>query len=472
MRRSLLALAGALLLNPTARPEEQQPGQAPAAAPGQGDSPDVGLDLPAADQRVGEAIALFRRRDLEGAMARLEEASRANPDLGPPGLLMAKLFLLDNQGPNGRAQLERAAAEAPDAPDVWLTLGKVALAEGRLAEAGLAFEKARGLVDAARLGDERKRALRMGALAGLAAAAERRKDWRAAEAAARAWLAEDAGNVEARRRVAQASFYQGKADQALAELKKAATLDPKATPPAVVLAMLATERDDLEAAETYLKQAAAAQPGDGRVRRAYAAWLLDRGRPEEAKKEADAAAKASPDDDDVRLVAALVALRLGQHAESESALRALHEKAPGNFLISDRWARALAAQDDPAKRQRAQQIAEMNLRLYPNNAQAIATGAAVARALGNLDRAEALLRSAVGGGQASSEIAYELARLVAERRGARAPEVANLVQVALDASGPFPHREEAKAWLATLPRPDDAGAASDPPKPLAGATRP
>src|SRR5262249_54404880 len=150
----------------------------------------------------------------------------------------------------------------------------------------------------------------------------------------------------------------------------------------VAMAVLCTDENDLKGAGEWFEKAIAAAGDDVRVRRTFAAWLFDRGRADEAKAQAAAAVKADPKSPEVRLVQGLIDLRLERYAEAEKTFEALHLEAPGNLVVSDRWARALAGSTEEAKHQRALQIADLNLRLNPNSPEALATRACVARSLG------------------------------------------------------------------------------------------
>jgi uncharacterized protein HemY len=113
---------------------------------------------------------------VDEAVKFLHEAVRKHPDLPPAPLMMARLFLATRDGkPQGRSALERAVAEHPDHPEVYLTLGTVAMSEGRVAEALLVLQKALELSAADRWTADQKDAFQRQARAGLAAAREARE---------------------------------------------------------------------------------------------------------------------------------------------------------------------------------------------------------------------------------------------------------------------------------------------------------
>ena len=118
------------------------PGRITASGPTQA------VELDAASRsilEVEQAIKSFEKREFEVSLKQLAEARKAHPELPPPHALFAKLAFLSNQGTLIRPALEKAIAEDPEHPEVYILFGNLALAESRLTDAAVHFEKARGL---------------------------------------------------------------------------------------------------------------------------------------------------------------------------------------------------------------------------------------------------------------------------------------------------------------------------------------
>jgi uncharacterized protein HemY len=81
-------------------------------------------DLELATQKVREG-----RND--EALALIKAQASQHADWPPAEVILARLLLGANQAVAGRRALERAAALAPRHPEVYLTLGTVALADAR-----------------------------------------------------------------------------------------------------------------------------------------------------------------------------------------------------------------------------------------------------------------------------------------------------------------------------------------------------
>ena len=71
----------------------------------------------------------------------LRLARKGNPDVLPAEVILAELYLRDNQVAPARDVLEQAAAAEPGCPQTYVLLARLALAEGRATEAEALFEK-------------------------------------------------------------------------------------------------------------------------------------------------------------------------------------------------------------------------------------------------------------------------------------------------------------------------------------------
>ena len=154
--------------------------------------PTQAVELDQASRGIAEvelAIKSFEKREFDLCIQQLTKARAAHPELAPPQALFAKLAFLGNQGALIRPALERAVAEDGKHPEVFILFGNLALAEGRLTDAAVHFEKATSLAAAPRwTAEQRDRFARL-CNQGNALVAENRRDWKAARAALEAWLA-------------------------------------------------------------------------------------------------------------------------------------------------------------------------------------------------------------------------------------------------------------------------------------------
>jgi tetratricopeptide (TPR) repeat protein len=421
--------------------EVTPPAQA-AQPPAQGGVP--------ADEAIGAAAREVRAGRPDEALRLIREQAGKHPEWSPPRVILARLLFDAGQAPAGRRALEQAVAELPDNPDVYLSFGALALTEGRLSDAKLNFEKAQALIGSGKWADERARGFRREVAAGLAAVAEAREDWESARRWLTALLEIEPKNGPMRQRLGRALFNLDKVDEAFAALKQAVQDTPALDPAAVAMGWLYTQKADRKKAEEWFDSARKLEPQNARVHRARAAWLLDQGRTPEAKAAVEEAAKLEPGAKDGERLRALIAWHLGDAAEAQRILEPLHREAPADFAVANLLALSLVDQDDKDRRARGLQLAEVDARQSPRSADAIATfGWALYRS-GRVDQAEQALRQAVSGARTTPDIAYYLARVLADK--GHNDDARKLLQSATGLTGAFAHRKDADALLKSLPR--------------------
>jgi tetratricopeptide (TPR) repeat protein len=429
-----LVIAGALGASAPAQDTDKAPAQTKAS-----DS---------ANNEMMEAARKVREGRADEAYEYIRRESAKHPEWSPPRLILARLMLSAGQSAPGRLALERAATETPDHPEIFLTLGTLALGESRFSDAQLNFEHALVLMGSARLDAEKLKNLRREAHAGLAAGAEAREDWKGAQNHLNALLELDPKNGAARQRLGRVLFRLNKADQAYEALTQAAKDNPAQEPPAVSMGWLYSQKGDSKKAEEWFDSALKDDPESARVRVAHAAWLLDQGRAAEARPEIEKAVKLDPKLNEAQRIRAYIAWHLHDLPAAEQILEPLHRDAPGDSSVANLLALALLDQDDAAKRARGQKLAEVNALQFPRSHEALATLGWAHYRGGRLDQAEQKLRAAVQGVRTTPDIAYFLARVLADKGSS---EVAKgLLLSALKSPGAFAHRSDAETLLKTL----------------------
>ena len=411
------------------------------------------LDVPVPEaekppQELTDAAALFNKRNFRGAYEKLVEAVKKNPNLPPANIIMAQFYAQSNN-PNGvRGSLERAVIDTPEDPQAYLVLGDIALRERRFAEGRLLFEKAAELLESWQGSKPRKDGMMPQLYSGLAAAAEARSDWDAAQQHLLKWLELDAKSALAMQRLAQCQFRQEKIDEALQSLQAAAKLEPEMLVPEAILAQWFARTGDQTAAKQWLVKALTAAPRDAKARLVAAQWAWETDQLDEAQKQADAALQLNPGNFSALILRGIISLFRKDYAGAEKFFESAHLQSPQDFAASNNLAIALIEQQDDQKRQRALAYAENNIKQYPNASDAYSTYGWVLYKLGRLQDAEAALRKAVSGGQFSAETAFYLANVLAD--SGHDADAIRLVQGALQTTGPFAQRAEAKALLQQL----------------------
>jgi len=362
-------------------------------------------------------------------------------------VMLAVLFLSNNQPQAGRSLLERAAVERPDHPEIPTHFGEIALAESRLSDAQVQFDRATQLAGNERWSLKQRQTFLSHAYAGLAAVAERRQDWDAAYANLYLLSKLDAENARVQWRLGRSQFFKGKPEEALTLFQQAFAKEKTLEPPELTMGGLWSQKKDVAKAEKWLADAVKKHSGDGRTYVGQTTFFLDQGRLEDARTAAKAGLKADPNNVQLRLLDAVAARSAGELDYAEKALQELVAKLPSDFGATNQLALVLAEQNDTKKKAQALDIASNNQKLNPNNVEAVTTlGWAMYRS-GLPERAEQALQAAVRTGQASSDAAYYLGLLWSEKRK---DEAKKLFEAAIAAPGTFVHRKDCEEALKKL----------------------
>lgn len=460
------------------------PGSAPNTAQLSGDLKTVlGIEDLSIDAKttgmLQDAVNLFRQGQFDACLDKLRTAASANAELPPARIMLARIFFAINEVPSGRLNLERAAIEAPDAPETHVLFGNLGLAEGRLTDALLHFTVAVPMITNHKsMSPVRSDALLVQCYSGQASVFEQRQDWEAAQGAISVWLKKRPDDPVAHSRAGRVMFFQNRVSEALETLEKAYTLDeaaqkkldPKAKPrlerAETALGWLYTQNNEQDKARKQMEEAAKKYETDAAVQAAAATWMLNFGYVTEADGYVQKAAALDPEGDALKRLKAMIALTKRDLVAAEAGFRELYNQSPGDFFASNFLALCLIESSDPQKQRQALELAEMNARQYPRNVEALSTVGWVYFKLGALQQAAQVLQAAVQQGQASSDTAYFLAKVMLA--GGQSPaQVMPILDSALSASGRFIFRDDAKKLRESLLT--IVGAPSQPPAPGGGA---
>lgn len=406
------------------------------------------------NEDIEKAGAALMKGQVDEAYKLLQEAAKKNPSLRPPRLMLALLFLNSKEGvQQGRALLEQAITEHSEDPRCYLENAKLAMNDGRLSDAILNSELALKLCAADRWTAVQKKEVQVTTRMIMAAAYEQRRDWASARTQLTAHL-ELEKNGQLRQRLARALFFLDKTDDAFQELQQAVKDDPTLDPPTVFMAQLWALKSDSKMAREWFEKAIKAEPNNIRVHLGYCNWLLQQNEVPQAKLHADAAAKLDAESIDVLKAEGLIARIVKNLGDAENYFRRVINQSPGDFFATNQLALVLVDQSNQNQRSRGVQLAEVNARQYPRNAEALATLGYAYYRVGNLEEAGKSLQTAISPGQIAADTAYYLALLVNEKN--KPEDAVKLLEPALQAKGMFVYRQEAQSLFDKLKKKEPA----------------
>jgi tetratricopeptide (TPR) repeat protein len=442
---------------------------------------------------VREAVQLLLgpNRDKPRAVKVLENAARRYPELPTAHVLMYQILVQLNQQTAARLELEAAVRADPSDPDPFVILGNIASQEGRVAEASMDFEKAQTLL-AKYTNAQRKPAMQQQTHSGLAAVAELHEEWKEAEAHLRDLLKLSPENLVAHQRLARCLFWQGLAKDAYAVLKEAKKIDRANAQekhgkeifltPEAIMAQYYEQYEGPNSntgnAENWFKAAVQKAPDDLPTRQVVAVWALERGKVAFAKEQAEAALRVEAADallpPAVRkysgsnlghVLRGLAALWEKDWPEAEKDFQKVVDDSPAeatDFIARNNLALALVEQDDQAKKQRALEYAEANVRDHKHDADAFSTLAWVRFRRNEFDDAQAAIEQSLkanGGGVNNADTATYQAHILHQQ--GKKQEASNILNRILISDRPFSMRPEAKKLYEKLRDADKADAAPD-----------
>jgi tetratricopeptide (TPR) repeat protein len=428
-------------LGPT--PAPTSPVSTGADAPGS-------ADAPTNDENVNAAIEFFKKGEVQKCVERLNEAVQKNKALPPAKIMLSRMYFNAGNGPLGRIAMEQAAMEAPTHPDVYISFGRLALQEGRLLDAELQLREGLETIKHGAWTADQERNIRLNCLSGLAEVAERRGQWDAARERLKTILDIDPKSGAERSRYGRALFMLEKRDDAANELEQAAKDDPRFAPFSANMAALYMSIRNKPKAEEWYLYGIKLEPKSVKMRQAFANFLMDEGRLDEAATQLKEALAVEPKNVEARYIEGLLARLRKDYDRAEAIFNEIVAEKPDLADAKNQLALVLAVSKDEARRRRALEIAEANTKANPRSAEYASTFAWVLFKLNRLDEAERLFQQVFQSGQVSSDAAYFYANVLGDR--GRLDDVKRLLRGAVDSEGRFYYRQEANEWLKNLER--------------------
>lgn len=397
------------------------------------------------EQKAREA---FKEGKFDDALKALQAAAKANPAMSPPRLILSRWFLETERGSQARVMLEQAAAEDPLHPEILLTNGNYALNEGRITDTVLNCSAALEAANSPRWDAETKKRFQREARLGLIAAFDRRGDFASAKTHLIALLEADPKNAELRKQLATANFLLNRPDDAFTDFQTAFKDDSTQNPPELAMALLWNGKLDFTKADEMFQKAAKAYPNAAKVHRAYANYLLDRGRVDTAKTHLAAAQQLEPTARDTKAIAGLMARYTKDYIAAAQIFEELVRDHPTFDFATACLALVLAESSDPNQKRRSVELAEVYVQRNSRLADAYAVYGYCLLKNNRLADAEKALATATQGGRANPDTAYFLARLLAEK--GKPEEAHKLLTEAVANPAPFVYRKDAEALAAEL----------------------
>jgi tetratricopeptide (TPR) repeat protein len=401
---------------------------------------------------VTDAIEKFKNGDLKGAREQLSAMRKTDSRIPPSEILIARLFALAQQLQPARMELERAVVAEPKDPEPYLLFAEVAVQDKRITDAESLLMKAKTLTDAYSENAKRKSNFDIRVNAGLAAVAEARSQWDSAQQYLQNWIKLDAKNASAHMRLGRTLFQLHKPADALKELNTAVSVDSNVVNPYIFMAQLYEEAGQHDDAKKSIGFAVQGNPKDLNVHLLASKWALATNEMKDAQTYIDAAMKIDSKSVDAMVAGGTIARMRGDLANAEKLLQNAVMAAPANLDASNQLALVLVESKDDAKKKRAAEIAQVNMRATTQGDQfspeAYTTAAWVLYQLGNLADAEKIMNRVLQTQRISQDGVYYLARILTDKK--ENDKAIAILEQAIANPSPFAQREKSAELLRQL----------------------
>jgi tetratricopeptide (TPR) repeat protein len=434
------------IISPTPTPRTNSP------APGIPDT--LLIELDAADvSQLNEPVAKFLAdRDLAAFLASYESIQERTDKLPAAEVFLGKLFLAYNLANEVATILETYINKNPEDPEAYIALGNLALRSGRVIDAWLNLQHAETLINNDKLGSGRK-ALVMPVLVELqASTAERRKYWDEAVK-----LFSQLARLKPELnypmwRAGRIRVMAGQIDLGYELMQRAYQKDSQLPPPAISVAQTLHDTTDWintpemsAQVERWYQRAVSENPEYPGGWSSYFKWLILSNRPKDVAEKHASLPSQVTSDREIQLMHGLSARYLDDFDTAEQIFSAANQANPQDIEIADQLALVLIESSDEAKRGRALQLAERNLRQLPQAEVTMATAAWIQLKLGAVDVADNILGQLAARGNLSPQTAFYIAELM--NQSGQPEEARQLLAVAVDSPGIFPQRSQVKRRL-------------------------
>lgn len=448
-RRPAAAPAAAKKTAPVA--QVQQPAARPQNAP-QTAAPqqkEDALELtPEENEKYKEALDLFNKQDLQGALDSLRELTNGNPAARPPRIIVAFWFAQLKNMRAARIMLEMATEEDPNDPEAFLTLAEISLREGELTAAELLTLKGETILAEYNANQQRKQSLLRKASSMKIAYSTARKRWPDVQNAIVAKIKAEGETPELDAASANALFQMGQDVKARDMFVRAEKIsEGKSLPADAAMARLYATKGDMTNAKQSLNAALKANPKSTPVLLLSITNALSENDLDSAWKLVQ---QLYQEDKSVEVLKTYgkVALFRADFPHAEAAFQEAVRQAPLDADASNGLALALCEQGNEDKNKRAVQYAASNVQKQGNNRDYLATLGWVLYRTGQTEEAIKVLQQSTADGQINAASAYYFA-VVLNDKGQTA-EAIKFLQAALSTQPPFAKRSQAQALLNKL----------------------
>lgn len=395
------------------------------------------------------AVNAFLDSDIKTLNEIFDEQAAFDPDFPPRHLLLASMSYRINDPRQGRELLEKAATKSPKYPGTYAAFARLALGEGRIADAMVQLEKCARVVGENKVSDKAKKHFARQYVTGMMHVALAQERYRDARDFFKRHMELNPDDLKAFLTGGEIEFKAGNLAQSQSYLEQLKEAVPEARPFESIFARWFRENGNSQAAGKWVVAAAEKYPDDMVSQMDYANWLMVKNDLAAVQATLAKVEALTGETANTRVLKSQLAFADNNIAQAEQLLEKIVADSNGDNLEAvNLYSLALIESADPEKHQKAQEIAQQTLGKAPRNPTAQATLGYILLRQGNTDQAQRLLLPAVRRKRVSAEVAYffgYMMNTLGKKEAAR-----KALQSALENEGVFLYRKRCQQLLEQL----------------------
>ena len=390
----------------------------------------------------------FLAGSTEETIAGLEAIRQQRPDFPPPPLLMANMLFAAGSADKSRQWLEKTVLDHPEHPAAYLGFARLSTGDKRFADADAMLARVSSIIDAGTWTEAQQRLFRLEYLDIQADIHINRQQLEEAKQRLVELKSLMPENGKVSIRLAQVEFDLNDVDASLFQLREAIKLGQKVRKPEVVISDWFTRQNKPEESAKWIKLAATEYPTDVSVQIDYGRWLLQKENFAEALTVIENAEKLGCDAYIAGYLKGQLAFAQQRYDQAEALFDDILTNKPNDADATNMLSLSLIESESQQKHERAEELATMNVRLYPKSPTAAATLGWIYYRNGKKQQAEQAFRAVVATGNLAPAAAYYFANFLVELGDLAGAK--NLLEKSVASTDYFMFRSAATALLATV----------------------
>ena len=403
------------------------------------------LSLKDTTKLLAPARAAFEKGQIDECRRMLERAAAESGIIPHPEVQLASWYVSARKMAAAQQVMEKISLTESKRPDVRWMFCELARGQGRLFDAWTHANLAERLPPPSRWEPEYAKHMKNLIMRSKALIADQRGDWETSEKLFKEMMAQGIRTYEVENALGRAAFYQDRPDDAYKHFRRACDFPQVESDPILLMAAHYEQKGDAKKTEEWFKKGDAEGNDDAeRIRIEYCRWLLRQNRSKDARAAATKFRPSEKNRSDFEFVIALCERMDGRFQVAEKILSRLNLSKPKDFAIANQLALMLIETKDQGKLGRAMQLAQANVRRFPNLPEAISTYGWIQHRLGDTVAANQTFKVLFQGGQASRDAVFYMAQVQYALEQSDAGDV--LIDAAKSSEGEFfnAHRVEEK----------------------------